>query len=84
MDMRTINSGIDVPETVAGMKPGEQKVYHVGCLAYDRLQEGPWSRMVDLTAGAAYAAYQRGEVTLVQRKLSPLKYEYVMVRLPSR
>lgn len=59
------------------MAPGQTLVYHVGSLMYDRAQDGPYSRRVDDIAAIVYASCGRGEVTLVQRRLAPLKYEYV-------
>jgi hypothetical protein len=63
-------------------------VYHVGYLARDR--ERPHSRRepcvcercahaaaIGAAADAAWQAYRRGEVVLVQRRLGEMRFEYI-------
>jgi hypothetical protein len=66
-------------ELLPTMVKGQALVYHVGSLMLDRLR-GPMYATVHGVALAAYQAYERGEVTLVQRKLAPLQYEYIAIR----
>jgi hypothetical protein len=48
--------------------PGEEIKYHTGDHA-----GGPYRH-------AAYAAYERGEVLLAQRRLGPMRFEYLAIR----
>lgn len=68
-----------VTEMLSRMAPGQILIYHVGTLMYDRIRGLEFGR-VHGAAQAAWNAYVRGEVTLVQRKLAPLKYEYIAIR----
>lgn len=70
---------IGMNEWIANMLPGHKLVYHVGSLMHDR-QSGLHFQTVHGVALAASEAYDRGEVTLVQRKLAPLKFEYIAIK----
>jgi hypothetical protein len=62
---------------------GSQITYHVGFLAIDREEnenKATW-REYDETAKIAYNLYEARKVTLVQKRLSPMIYEYIAVRL---
>jgi hypothetical protein len=61
------------------MLPGEALIYHVGSLMHDRVRGLEFGR-VHGAAQAAWDAYERGEVTLVQRRIAPLKFEYIAIR----
>lgn len=67
-------------DLLPAMEKGQRLVYHVGSLMFDRLR-GPMYATVHGVALAAYQAYERGEVTLVQRKIAPLQYEYIAIRI---
>jgi hypothetical protein len=72
-----------VTDAIALLSPGQHIVYHRGSLMFDRKVDnvlGMEARRVDETAKAAWAAYMCGEVELVQRKIAPLKYEYIAIR----
>lgn len=70
-----------VTDLIPKMLPGQILVYHIGSLMFDRLR-GPMCLTVNGVALAAYDAYKRGEVTLVQHKIAPLQYEYIAIKLP--
>jgi hypothetical protein len=53
---------------VKGAVSGDQIKYHTGDHA-----GGPYRH-------AAYAAYERGEVLLAQRRLGPMRFEYLAIR----
>lgn len=59
--------------------PGEALIYHVGSLMHDRLL-GLHFQTVHGVALAAYQAYERGEVHLVQHKIGPLDHEYIAIK----
>ncbi len=69
-----------VTDALQRLKPGRALLYHTGSLMHDR-KEGPAYHEVHGAAHAAYVAYTRGEVTLIQRKLKPLVFEYLAVRM---
>ena len=71
-----------INELIPTMEVGQAIVYHVGSLMHDRLR-GPAFQTVHGAAQAAWDAYERGEVTLVQRKLAPLTFEYIAIKRPS-
>lgn len=71
-------------DLIPKMAPGQALIYHVGSLMFDRTQPGPYSRLVDEIATAAWDAHQRGEVTLVQHKIGLNKFEYVAVKKAPR
>lgn len=66
-------------ELLPKLSEGQLLIYHVGSLMFDRLR-GPMFQTVHGVALAAYQAYERGEVTLVQHKIAPLTYEYIAVK----
>lgn len=66
-------------ELLPKMKPGQAVIYHFGSLMHDRLR-GPHFQTVHGVALAAYEAYEREEVTLVQHKIGPLEFEYIAIR----
>lgn len=68
-----------VTDALKMLKPGQRVVYHTGSLMFDR-QRGLEFGRVHGAAKAAWDAYTAGLVTLVQRKLAPLKYEYIAIR----
>lgn len=70
-----------VNELIAKMEPGQMLIYHVGSLMHDRLR-GLHFQTVHGVALAAYEAYERGEVTLVQHKIAPLTFEYIAIKAP--
>lgn len=70
-------------EMLPTMPVGARLIYHIGSLMYDRLR-GPTFGVVHGAAQAAWDAYERGEVTLVQRKIAPLVYEYILIRRQSK
>lgn len=56
---------------------GDSVVYHQGVLMRDRqLHKDP-----KLFAEAAYEAYERGEVALVQKRISPVSCAYIAQRI---
>jgi hypothetical protein len=57
------------------LQPGERLTYYVGYLAEDRAK----SPEVNQIADAAWTAYQRGMVTLVQQKVSDAAYLYMAI-----
>lgn len=70
-------------ELLPRMRPGHQIIYHVGSLMYDRLR-GPSFQTAHGVALAAYQAYEREEVTLVQHKIAPLTFEYIAIKLAKK
>ena len=66
-------------ELLPKMEKGQALIYHLGSLMHDRLR-GPMFQTVHGVALAAWEAYERGEVYLVQRKLSALQFEYIAIR----
>ena len=65
---------------LAYAKRGEQVVYHVGSLMFDRLV-GEDFQSVHATACAAWEAYEQKRVSLVQRKTVSHRFEYIAVKL---
>lgn len=63
---------------IYSLKRGQKLVYHVGSLMADR-QRPRQGETIRSTAMAAWKAYEMGKVTLVQRYLSPSRYEYIAV-----
>lgn len=68
-----------VNELIPAMEKGQALIYHYGSLMHDR-KIGPMFATVHGCALAAFEAYQRGEVTLVQHKVAPLQFEYLAIR----
>lgn len=69
-----------VNELLPKLTVGQALVYHVGSLMHDRVV-GPKFATVHGVATAVYDAFERGEVTLVQRKLKqPFTYEYIAIK----
>lgn len=70
---------------VLAAKPGEMLEYHRGHLAVDRQKAA--SRAISKTAACAWRYYEKGEITLFQKRLGPeagQKYAtfiYLAVRL---
>ncbi len=72
-----------VNDVIATLKPGHTYVYHVGSLMHDRARRKNAVSSFALIEGAAKAAwdaYERGEVTLVQRRLAHLQHEYILIK----
>jgi hypothetical protein len=67
-------------DLIAKMVPGQAMIYHVGSLMHDRRKEGPYSRMVDEVARIFYSAFELGEITLVQKRIAPLVFEYIAIK----
>lgn len=70
-------------DLVPRMTVGQKIIYHVGSLMYDRLR-GPSFQTAHGCALAAYQAYERGEVTLVQRKIGLFTFEYIAIKLAKK
>lgn len=68
-----------INELLPKMEKGDSLIYHIGSLMHDRLR-GPMFQTVHGIALAAYQAYERGEVYLVQHKIAPLQYEYIVIK----
>lgn len=66
-------------ELLPKMEVGQAIVYHTGSLMYDKLR-GAQFQTVFGVAKTMWDAYERGQVTLVQRKLGPLVYEYIAIK----
>lgn len=63
-------------ERIAAARKRAKITYHTGALALDRSQ-GMDTLMIDAVAKAAWAAYEAGKVTLVQRSVLPGIHEYI-------
>lgn len=66
-------------QSLAAAKPGETLIYHVGSLMYDRIQ-GLDFLAVAAVARAARTAYERGDCTLVQRRLGTNRFAYMAIK----
>jgi hypothetical protein len=60
--------------------PGDRLEYHYGLLLYDRSNIRPFWKEVDALAQKAWALYEAGKVTLVQRRAGEFLYHYYMER----
>lgn len=72
----------DLAGRIAEAAAGTRIVYHTGSLMFDR-KRGLGFLAAEATALVAFAAMERGEVQLVQRKLGTQKFEYIAVKLPA-
>ena len=61
-------------------KPGETLTYHVGNLAYFRRE----FQELNKAANRLWDAYERGMISLVQKRVEPDVMEYRAVRSPSK
>lgn len=68
-----------IVDWVARARKGQWFTYHVGFLMVDR-HRNKIGDAVRQIADAAWRAYERGDVVLVQRKLGERLYEYRMRR----
>lgn len=71
-------------QTLLDLAPGQSVIYHTGMLAKDREFPSADYLRVRETQRAAMEAYERGQVTLVQRRLKDGVYEYIAVRLAQK
>lgn len=66
---------------------GKSYVYHVGYLARDRETkprddtEKAYYAEIANVANYAYKLQEAGKVSLVQRRLEPMKFEYIAVKI---
>lgn len=63
------------------LQPSQSLVYYTGLLGRDSEIPSPEHTRVRGVQRAAMEAYERGQVTLVQRRLREGVYEYIAVRL---
>jgi len=61
------------------LKPGEQFTYHIGMLLADREFPAADYQRVNDVGRAAYEAYERGQVLLVQHRLGENCYQYLAI-----
>jgi hypothetical protein len=70
--------------------PGSRKTYYTGHLFADRQQEvrkgvlTPKAKRVHALGNEAWSLYEKGLVTLVQKKIGPMLYDYIAVRVGRR
>lgn len=74
-------------EFMARAGPGARYVYHIGYLPEDRHwakntpgEKRSHAQQIDRRADEAYAAYEAGDVRLMQRRLDERQYEYIAVK----
>lgn len=66
---------------------GKSYVYHVGYLARDRETkprdetEKAYYAEIANVANYAYKLHEAGKVSLVQRRLEPMKFEYIAIKI---
>lgn len=77
--MLVVNDDLDTARIIRRLQPGGTYVYHTGMLAIDRQRKTPLGQRANVAGLAAYKAYQLGQATLVQRKIGPMLYEYIVV-----
>ena len=78
----------DVSRFLKESKPGDTLTYHTGFLAQDRLNVYSFggdvfttiNTTVDWVGNAMWKAYQRGIVSLFQKKLGDNRYSYIAKR----
>lgn len=63
-------------------KYNEKMIYHVGDLQYDRSQKTLEGRQAAKLAREIWRRYIAGEVTLVQKRLGPSRWEYHAIPKP--
>ncbi len=77
-------SGVTAKRFVAWVnaaKPGSRYSYHLGNLMLDRGPEGNRNRDIDKIARTAWMLYERGYITLVQRRVDKDTCLYIAERL---
>jgi hypothetical protein len=81
-----MSQNLEIKRKVLRMRTGDQFVYHVGDLQYDRHyhRDPKTAYIIHMIAKTIYNAYEDGKVALIQRRVPDKRFgtfEYVAVRL---
>lgn len=85
MTATALSTSTMVKDVLATMAPGQEFIYHTGSLMYDRSNiKNPAWMTIHEAAKLLWEAYERGEVTLLQRKIGTLRHEYICIKRTPR